>query len=528
MPHSIPFFLTQSATQFGDKHFIVSQSDSVTYSAFNSDVLATAECLKELGVGPGDRVGICMEKSIDQVCVILAILFANAVIVPILPRLKQANISHIITNSGMVALVTDSSRISEVQEFSDSTKLVVGHGELEAQWPNLAYLRRHIKGSSFFDRIGKDNAAIIYSSGSTGRPKGILLSHRNLSDGAEIVASYLGTSSTDRICSILSFNFDYGLNQIWQTVLKGATLYLHDLAMPNDLFLLLSEKKITALPVMPVIITQMFVPNLYRPNPENDYSNLRYVCSTGGRLSEKMVENLRTAFPKTELFSMFGLTEAFRSTYLDPSVFDSRPTSVGMAIPDTEILVLDPDGKKCGANEIGELVQRGATVAKGYWNDLENTAKTFRSHPDYPGEVLVYSGDYVKKDEEGYLYFVSRRDDMIKTRGFRVSPTEVESEVVTHPKIQSAVAFGMTNIEVGQDIVCAYVTSDAQPIDERKLKQYLKNALPRHMVPAYLTHFDSFPITGSGGKIDRKSIIEFTLEKIGVKRDRANMHSTLQ
>ena len=516
MPTSVPHFLRKSATRLPDKVAIVSRTDSVTYEELLTRVLATSEALKELGINSGDRVGVCMEKSVEQVIVLLGILFANAVIVPVLPRLKSANIEHIISNSGMVALVTDHSRIEEVSDFGSLTKIMVGRGELKEKWPNLAYLQKHIEPVDFFDRIGSDNAAIIYSSGSTGRPKGILISHRNLSDGAEIVASYLGTVETDRICSILSFNFDYGLNQIWQTLLAGATLYLHDLAMPNDLFALLSEQEITALPVMPIIITQMFAENLYKPVPTQDFSHLRYVCSTGGRLTTKMIANLQAAFPKTQIFSMFGLTEAFRSTFLDPALLDTRPTSIGKAIPDTEILVLDEKGTQCPPNVVGELVQRGATVAKGYWNDPENTAKVFRSHPDYPGETLVFSGDDVVADQNGYLYFVSRRDEMIKTRGFRVSPTEVEIETVSHPSIESAVAFGVVNLDVGEDIVCAYTTNDTTPIPEKRLEQYLKGQLPRHMVPRYLLHFDSFPLSGSGGKIDRTSVKDASFRRLGV------------
>ena len=522
MPRTIPRYFAETAERLPHKTVVVSRNGSITYSKLYKDVLGTAEALRELGIKPGDRIGICMEKSIDQVCVILGALFANAVIVPILPRLKKANIEHIVTNSGMAALITDSSRMGEVEPFADVTKLITGHGEIDPKWPNLVYLRRHIEGEPFFDRIGADHAAIIYSSGSTGRPKGILIAHRNLADGAEVVASYLGTCEEDRICSILSFNFDYGLNQIWQTVLKGATLYLHDLALPNDLFALLADEKITALPVMPIIITQMFVENLYTPNPDHDFSNLRYVCSTGGRLSEKMVQDLQTAFPSTKIYSMFGLTEAFRSTYLDPDKFAGRPTSIGKAIPGSEILVLDEDGNECPPDVVGELVQRGSTVALGYWRDEENTARVFRRHPKYPGEVLVFSGDDVYKDEEGYLYFVSRRDEMIKTRGFRVSPTEVEAEVVGHPKIESAVAFGVLNIEVGEDIACAYTTVDDEPLNQRQLQQYLKSKLPRHMVPAFLVHFEGFPITGSGGKIDRKSVKQSTKEILG-----ANNHNSL-
>ena len=516
MPRSIPRYLSETAEAMPDKVAIVSPIRSLTFGELYDEGLATAECLRELGIQAGDRVGICMEKTVDQVTAILGVLLANAVVVPILPRLKGPNIRHIIENSGMVAMIPDAERLNEVTDFAELTKLITGHGELRPDLPNLPYLRRFIQPRRFFDRIGADNAAIIYSSGSTGRPKGILISHRNLADGADIVSEYLGTTASDRIGCVLSFNFDYGLNQIWQTIRQGATLYLHELALPNDLFALIAKEEITALPVMPVIISRMFDRRLKLATASYDFRSLRYVCSTGGRLSEDMLKDLKSTFPTAKIYSMFGLTEAFRSTYLDPDKLDSHPTSVGKAIPGCQILVLDANGEECPPNVVGELVHRGATVTKGYWRDPENTAKVFRTHPRYPGETLVFSGDRVIRDDEGYLYFVARGDDMIKTRGFRVSPTEVETEVVRHNDIVDAVAFAVPNIAVGEDVGCAYTTLTGQPLPEHSLKQYLKTSLPSHMVPAFLIHFASFPITGHAGKLDRKSIKEAAFERLGL------------
>jgi len=516
MPRSIPRFLRETAERVPDKTAVVSRERSITFAELLDESLRTAECFREIGIQSGDRVGVCMEKTIDQVTTILGILFANAVLVPILPRLKQANIRHIIENSGMAALVTDSERLAEVSEFASLTKLVTGRGEIEEAHANIAYMRRHIQPRLFFDRIGADNAAIIYSSGSTGRPKGILIGHRQLSDGADIVSQYLGTTEDDRIGCVISLNFDYGLNQLWQTVATGCTLYLHDFALPNDLFAMLAKERITALPVMPVILTKMFDRRLKFDLSSHDLSAMRYVCSTGGRLSEQMLVDLRQAFPGTPIYSMFGLTEAFRATYLDPDMLDTHPTSVGKAIPGCRILVLDEEGKECPPNVAGELVQRGATVAKGYWRNPEATARVFRSHPDYPGETLVFSGDDVMRDEEGYLYFVGRRDEMIKTRGFRVSPFEVEAEVTRHPEINAAVAFAVFNIEVGEDIACAYSTVSGEPLPESTLLQFLKSNLPRHMVPRYLEHHATFPVTGNDGKIDRRAVKDGFFERHGL------------
>jgi amino acid adenylation domain-containing protein len=517
MPRSVPKFLVETVERLPDKLAISSRARAVTFSELYHEALSTAECLRELGIGPGDRVGVCMEKSVDQVSTILGILFANAMVVPILPRLKRPNILHIIENSGMAAMITDSNRLKEVKEFSHLTKLLTGHGEVDEDWPNLAYMRKYIQPRYFFDRIGADSAAIIYSSGSTGRPKGILISHRNLADGADIVAEYLGTVEDDRIACILSFNFDYGLNQIWQILRTGATLYLHDLALPNDLFILLAGERITGLPVMPVILSQMFDKRLKTSADTLDFSSLRYVCSTGGRLSSDMIHDLRRTFPDTKVYSMFGLTEAFRGTYLDPEKLATHPKSIGKSIPGCEVMVLDEQGNECAPMEVGELVQRGATVTKGYWRDPDNTARVFRAHPRWPGETLVFSGDSAYRDEDGFLYFVGRRDEMIKTKGFRVSPTEVESEVTNFPDVSAALAFAIPNISVGEDIGCAYTTEDGKPIQEHQLKRYLRVNLPSHMVPTQFLHFDHFPITGNAGKFDRKSIKTAAYERLGIK-----------
>ncbi len=516
MPASIFRYLAETSQRLPDKVAIVSRERSITFGQLHHEALATAECLREMGIRSGDRIGICMEKTIDQVVAILGVLFANGVVVPILPRLKGPNIRHIIENSGMTAMVTDADRLVEVREFADLTRLIIGHGDVQQEWPNLPYLRRFLQPRVFFDRIGNDNAAIIYSSGSTGRPKGILIAQRNLAEGADIVAEYLGTREDDRIGCMLSFNFDYGMNQIWQTIRKGCTLVLHELALPNDLFAMMSSQRITALPVMPVFITKMFDRRLKVKTSGFDFTSLRYVCSTGGRLSADMIADLRGAFPQAQIFSMFGLTEAFRSTFLPPEKLDSHPTSVGRSIPDCQVMVLDPQGEECADNVVGELVHRGTTVTKGYWNDPVNTAKTFRTHPRFPGETLVFSGDRVYRDADGFLYFVARADDMIKTRGFRVSPTEVETEVVRHAEVVDAVAFAVPNIAVGEDVACAYTTVSGQPLPETLLRNFLKTSLPNHMVPSVLLHFDAFPILGNAGKLDRKVIKAAAYDRLGL------------
>ena len=504
---TIPFMLEQTLDRCASKESIFAGNRSLTFSQLHHQGLATAQVLRDLGIKKGDRVGICMDKTLDQVIAIIGILYANSVFVPILPKLKESNIKHIISASGMAALITDSRRAHEVAQYAGDVNLIVGHGRLDGSYPSLPDLRRDITHcTSFFNCIGADNAAIIYTSGSTGRPKGITISHRNLYDGAKIISTYLNTTSEDRIAGILSLDFDYGLNQLWQTIFKGASLYLHQLAFPNDTFSMLSDKRITALPVMPVIITRIFDPRLYVPNDAHDLSELRYVCSTGGPVSQKMIDNLRRAFPGADIFSMYGLTEAFRSTYLPPDQINKRPTSIGKAIPDAEIYVMDDNYNVCPPNVPGELVHRGGCITKGYWNDPEATAQVFRQIPQFPGETVVFSGDIVKTDEEGYLYFVSRNDAMIKTHGYRVSPHEIEDEVCRHPKITAAVAFGAVNPDIGQDIALAYTTIDRKPVSKSLLSRYSKDVLPWYMVPRFFIHIETFPSTGNEGKVDRVTV----------------------
>jgi len=515
---TIPYMFEKTLKKSPNKKAVFSENDSLTFSQLYKKSLATSNVLKDMNLEKGDRVGICMNKNLDQVIAILGVMYSNAVFVPILPKLKKSNIYHIIKDCGMKILITDSVRVHEVSDYAKQVKLVVGHGQIDGDYPSLVKLRDKISNpKKNFDCIGSDNAAIIYSSGSTGRPKGIVISHRNLFDGARIVSTYLNTTNEDRIAGILSFNFDYGLNQLWQTIYKGASLYLHELFFPNDCFDFLSNKKITALPLMPVIITKMFDEHFYSPNKNHDFSSLKYICTSGGSVTEKMLKNLKKTFSKSKIYLMYGITEAFRSTYLPPDQIDKRPTSIGKAIPDVEIYVLDNNYNICPPGVPGELVHRGGCITKGYWNAPEKTSEAFKEIPLFPGEKVFFSGDLVKTDEEGHLYFISRKDSMIKTYGYRVSPTEIEEEACKHKKIVATVAFGITNPEIGEDIALAYTTIDRKQIDKNILTNYLKKALPDYMVPSHILHMRDFPTTGNQGKINRIDVESIVKKELGLQ-----------
>jgi amino acid adenylation domain-containing protein len=501
---TMPALLLETIEKYSSKQALEEEGQSINFMELYLQAISTAHHLRNLGIKKGDRVGICMEKGIDQAVSILGTMYANAVFVPVLPKLKHANINHIILDSGMKALFTDSSRIEEVKSFSGQIILLIGSGPMIEHFPSFPYLRKQFPYSdSFFDCIGVDNAAIIYSSGSTGRPKGIVISHRNLTDGARIVSEYTGMTAVDRIAGALSLNFDYGLNQFWQVIYKGATLYFHDLSFPNNFFQMLETKKITSLPLMPVIISRIFDQRLFNQNIEYDFSNLRIITTSGGNVSPRMIENLEKIFPTTNIYLMYGLTEAFRSSFLPPEQVKIRPKSIGKAIPDVELYVLDNQLNICPPNVPGELVHRGGCISKGYWNHPEMTGERFREIPMFPGEKVLFTGDTVRTDEEGYLYFIARGDSMIKTHGYRVSPTEIEEQAVMHEKITSAVAFGIDNIDIGQDVVLSYETVDNLPINEKLLLHFFRQNLPSYMVPRYLLHFSQFLSTGNEGKVDR-------------------------
>lgn len=510
MTFTIPNLLDTAVATFPDRLFLKEGDEELSFAAFDQEVRRYAAALRQMGICDGDRVGICMRKNIQQAISIVAVLRANAIFVPILPRLKQDGIEHILRDSGMRIVIVDSARAKEIETIAKSCDIRVLSAEStqDGSQPSLPMAARTISNpEDVFDDISARLAAIIYSSGSTGRPKGIMITHRNLHDGAHIVSNYLSIGPDDRIAGVLSFNFDYGLNQIWQCILTGASLHLHEFFLPNDLFAFLDDHKITVLPVMPVLISRMFNRNLISEDSPYRLDSVRLVCTSGGRVSQAMLDNTSSAFPDAEIFLMYGLTEAFRSTYLPPAELAKRPGSIGKAIPDVELLVLDENGEDCPPGVKGELVHRGGCIARGYWNDPERTAERFRAIDRFPGETVVFSGDLVSRDEDGYLYFSGRHDELIKSHGYRISPSEIEDAAMRHEDIAAAVAFGIVNIEIGDEIVLVYTSRSGEPLARPLLLNFFKRELPNYMVPAHLVHFTEFSATGNEGKIDRQSVV---------------------
>tara|TARA_Y100001936_G_scaffold248845_1_gene297686 strand:- start:1190 stop:2434 length:1245 start_codon:yes stop_codon:yes gene_type:complete len=361
--------------------------------------------------------------------------------------------------------------------------------------------------------LDSDIAAILYTSGSTGKPKGVTLSHRNIVLGAKSVSQYLENNSNDRILSILPLSFDYGLNQLTTAFYTGATCILYNHLFPQDIIKVIQTENVSGLAAIPPLWIQLAQLNW----PE--ITSLRYITNSGGTIPQATLNILRDCLPKTKVFLMYGFTEAFRSTYLCPKEIDIRPNSIGKAIPNAEVFVLREDGTKCAPHEPGELVHKGDLVSMGYWNNPEETSIKFRPLPQQKTglasqEIAVWSGDIVLSDNEGYLYFICRQDDMIKTSGYRVSPTEIEEVIYETGLISEAVAIGVPHPILGQAIVVIVTALKNIGFNENILLSSCKVKLPTFMIPSHIILRKGALPRNHNGKIDRQLLTKETQKKI--------------
>jgi acyl-CoA ligase (AMP-forming) (exosortase A-associated) len=433
--------------------------------------------------------------------------------VPINHLLFPDQVAHILNDCSVKVLVTTKARAEKLQDVLSSCPsvnvLALTDGEsVDSGKLKVVSVSGILSGGAGFRSadtcISNDLAAILYTSGSTGKPKGVMLSHANLLAGSRIVSTYLGISRNERILSILPFSFDYGLNQLLTSVENGATLVLLSFLFPDQIVRELLRERITGLAGVPPMWSLLAQPksSLHR----NNFPSLRYITNSGGAMPLSVLESLRKTLPGTKIFLMYGLTEAFRSTYLPPEELDKRPTSMGKAIPDTEIFVVNEKGGLCGPGEVGELVHRGPTVSLGYWGRPDATAKVLRPNPFLPPEVespekVCYSGDLVKMDEEGFLYFATRRDQTIKSSGYRISPNEVEEVIYGSGKVQEVAVIGTPDEMLGQAVKAFVVPLDSNGFDVEELISFCGEKMPRYMVPKSVEVMDSLPKTSSG-KID--------------------------
>jgi len=505
--------LRASAAQFPDKEALVHGDRRLNYGEVWNRVANLARELRDAGVDRSDRVGIYLDASVEQALSIFAVSCAGGAFVPIHGILFPEQVSHIARDCRMRGLITSAAKLATIAPILASIPsleyLVVVGSEIPPgiQLPTHSFdalaaptAPSNLRESS----IDKDLAAILYTSGSTGKPKGVMLSHAQVMAGSTIVSTYLGISSSDRILSVLPFSFDAGLNQIMTAFQQGGTIVLRPFVFAREIVAALDKERITGLAGVPTMWSLLAQPS--SSLEKGTHPHLRYITNTGGAMPQDVLAVLRRALPTTKIFLMYGLTEAFRSTYLPPEELDRRPTSMGKAIPDTEILVIDENGKLCGPGEIGELVHRGPTVSMGYWGQPELTARVLRPNPFLPPELgdverVCYSGDLVQKDEEGFLYFLGRRDNMIKSSGFRISPTEVEEILFQSGKVQGAAVTGVPDPLLGQAVVAFVVPSEGTTLDLEALRAYCGEKMPQYMVPKTIEVLEQLPKTSSG-KVD--------------------------
>jgi acyl-CoA ligase (AMP-forming) (exosortase A-associated) len=508
----------ESEKRFGSRPSLIRGTESLTYSELAGLIRQVASGLHEAGVGRGDRVGIYLNKRFECVTAYFAVSYIGAVFVPINAVLKPAQVGHILRDCNVKLLIAPSGSVAnlhtELSRCDDLEKVVTIGGDANKnlekvslhRWEELLSTPNVLRQPA--DRIDNDVAAILYTSGSTGKPKGVVLSHRNMVCGAKSVSQYLRNEPEDRILSVLPFSFDAGFSQLTTAFASGASVILLDYLVPKDVLKTAESFNATGLTGVPPLWNQLVTLEW----PDAVQESLRYIANTGGAMPTATLDKLRAHLPNTEVFLMYGLTESFRSTYLPPAELDARPTSIGKAIPNAEILVVREDGSLCGPGEPGELVHRGALVSLGYWNDPEKTRARFKPLPGQASELTipemtVWSGDTVVADEDGFLFFVGRNDDMIKSSGYRISPSEVEEVVHQSGEVEECVALGIPHPVLDKAVVIVATGPSSNENSASAILAECRRALPNYMVPHEIRWVDQLP-RNPNGKVDRKKLVE--------------------
>ncbi|PIF13493.1 acyl-CoA ligase (AMP-forming), exosortase A system-associated [Janthinobacterium sp. 13] len=496
------------------------QGEEMHYAALAQSVREAACTLLALGLQRGARVAVYLEKRPENVSAMFGAAAAGGVFVPVNPLLRPEQVAYILADCNVDILVTSRERLAQLGPALAAcpdlrTVLLTGEALPESRlgkvrvlaWTAVpANVPANVPAGASAPRphaaIDADMAAILYTSGSTGRPKGVVLSHRNMLAGALSVSGYLRNTPQDRILCVLPLSFDYGLSQLTTAFASGACAVLMNYLLLRDIVEAVEQEAITGLAAVPPLWVQLSQLSWPLSTP------LRYITNSGGVMQRATLDRLRQSLPRVQVYLMYGLTEAFRSTYLAPEQLERRPDSIGQAIPNAEVLVLRPDGSACDTDEPGELVHRGALVALGYWNDAARTAERFKPLPPQASglvlpELAVWSGDTVRRDADGYLYFVGRSDDMIKTSGYRVSPAEIEEVVYASGLVGEAAALGLPHAVLGQAIALLVTPAPGVVLLRDSVLAACRARLPSYMVPLWVEIRDGVLPRNPNGKIDR-------------------------
>lgn len=522
----LPELITLTALKTPHTIALKTPTEQLDYADLSCLVGQFASGLCHLGLARSERVAIYLEKRVETVVASFGAPAAGGVFVPVNPLLKPAQVAFILKDCQVRVLLTSPERLALLTDvlgachdlrhvvLTDHFSTTVAPDVPTPQAFGMTLWRDLLASPTKIGHrvIDTDMAAILYTSGSTGKPKGVVLSHRNMVAGAKSVASYLKNEAQDTLLAALPLSFDAGFSQLTTAFHTGARVVLLNYLMPRDVLNTMAREKVTGLTAVPPLYIQLAALDW----PPVIQENLRYFANTGGRLPRETLTALRQRVPQALPFLMYGLTEAFRSTYLPPEEVDRRPDSIGKAIPNAEILVLREDGSSCSPEEPGELVHRGALVGMGYWNDAAKTAERYKVLAgDAPGrqpglplpEYAVFSGDTVRQDVDGFFYFIGRRDEMMKTSGYRVSPTEVEEILYATQLVGECVAFGVAHPTLGQAIhVMATPVAAGSSLDLAALLSACRLRMPAYMVPAGFEAVAAPLPRNPNGKIDRQKL----------------------
>jgi len=498
-------FLERSARDFPRSQALVYGRERLSYEQVWDGARAVSRALMGQGLQKGDRIAVYLEKSPQEIMSLYGASLAGGVFVILHPSLTHTQAAYVLRQSGARYLLTDPSKAGLLENSFKSLRalskvLVWRKYRLSGAWQRKALKSAASKaGSDVLN--GHDLATIIYTSGSTGQPKGVMLTHQNVTLSAHASTEYLENRPGDILMGTLPMSFDYGLVQLMSAFKFGGSLILKSFLSGEDLMSTAFREKVNGLGGIP---TMLIPASESRILQNRKFRHLRYITNSGGRLPVSCFRRLQKLLPRTQIYSMYGFTEAFRASYLDPARLHARPDSIGKAIPNARLYVLDEKGRECRAGQIGELVQAGPLVSRGYWRDPDETAKKIRQNPlhDHYADPVCYSGDWVKKDREGYLYFVGRKDQMIKSSGFRISPDEIESVLCRHRGVQSAAAVGIADEVLGQRIKVSLVMKKGFLRKEEEIRRHCQKYLPAYMQPHGIQFLGKMPLTAHG-KIHR-------------------------
>lgn len=477
---------------------------------------ALAAWLYDRGVRPGDRVGVHLRKSVEEVLLTLALVRLGAVFVHVHPQLTLVQLRHVVADSGMRLLVTQARRASELLEQAGGARPTLLVVEADAPpgalpWPSLEGQAEPPVPPPAPSALG----ALLYTSGSTGRPKGVMHSQGNLLAFATSVARYLRLTPDDRVLGLLPISFGYGLSQLLSTWLAGGTLVLQKAPFPAEVVKAIVRERISGLAAVPSVWAQIIA---YLEQEPTELDSLRYVTNAGGHLPESRARRLRELLPSADIVLMYGSTETLRSTYLPPELFASKLGSIGRAIPNVDVFVVDGEGRPCDIGQPGELVHRGAHISQGYWNNPEETASRFRPAPglreQIGDEVVYFSGDLVRRDADGILWFLSRIGWMVKSGGFRFSLSEVEALTLESGLVQEAVAISVDDDMLGQVVHVAVSARPGESIDPAALERHSWKSMPSYMMPKGFHVWEGALPLLANGKVDRQRVREELCERL--------------